>query len=93
MLEKEEQTLEREMQEIFAARSEAVRERAAAEQAVGAEVAAQQRSSAEAELISASREWVVLKLGALLLATAIDRRRKRSTTDPGKSLILHANAQ
>ncbi len=33
------------------------------------------RNSAEAELAAASREWVVLKLGALLIGTAIDRRR------------------
>jgi hypothetical protein len=75
MLENEEQELEREMQEIFAARSEALRQRAEAEQGMGAEVAAQQRSSAEAELVAASREWLVLKFGALLITTAIDRRR------------------
>jgi uncharacterized protein YhaN len=75
MLENEEQELEREMQEIFAARSEALRQRAEAEQGMGAEVAAQQRSSAEAELVAASREWLVLKFGALLITTAIDHRR------------------
>jgi uncharacterized protein YhaN len=75
MLENEEQELEREMQETFAAHSEAVRRRAEAEQGMGAEVAVQQRSSAEAELIAASREWLVLKFGALLVTTSIDRRR------------------
>jgi uncharacterized protein YhaN len=75
MLESEEQELEREMQEIFVAHSEAVRQRAEAEQGMGAEVAVQLRSSAEAELIAASREWLVLKFGALLITTAIDRRR------------------
>ena len=71
----EEQALEREGQEVFAAREQAVRERAAAEQGLGAELAAQQRASAEAELVETSREWVVLKFGALLLNTLIDRRR------------------
>ena len=75
VLSEEEQDLEREAQEVYAAHDQAVRERAAAEHGIGAEVAAQQRSSAEAELIEASREWAVLKLGALLLGTAIDRRR------------------
>jgi hypothetical protein len=75
MLENEEQELEREMHETFAAHSEAVRRRAEAEQGMGAEVAVQQRSSAEAELIATSREWLVLKFGALLVTTAIDRRR------------------
>jgi chromosome segregation protein len=75
ILENEEQKLERELREIFAAHSEAVRQRANAEQGMGAEVAAQQRSSAEAELVAASREWLLLKFGALLVNTAIDRRR------------------
>jgi len=59
ILENEEQELEREMQDIFAAHSEAARQRAEAEQGMGAEVAAQRRSSAEAELVAASREWLV----------------------------------
>jgi hypothetical protein len=71
----QEQALEREAQEVFAAHNHALRERAASEQGVGAEVAVQERASAEAELIRASRQWGVLKLGALLLGTAIDRRR------------------
>jgi uncharacterized protein YhaN len=88
LLENEEQELEREMQEIFAARSEAVRQRAEAEQGMGAEVAAQQRSSAETELVAASREWLVLKLGALLITTAIDRRR----ADKSDPLLTHAGS-
>jgi len=82
----EEQELEREMQETFAAHSEAVRRRAEAEQGMGAEVAVQQRSSAEAELIAASREWLVLKCGALLVNTAIDRTR----ADESDPLLTHA---
>lgn len=81
MLTEEEEDLEREAQEVFARHDQAVRERAAAEQGIGAEVAAQQRSSAEAELATVSREWVVLKLAALLIGTAIDRRRA-SQHDP-----------
>ena len=75
ILSEEEQLLEREAQEVFAAREQAFRERNAAEQGMGAELAAQQRASAEAELIETSREWAVLRLGALLLSTLIDRRR------------------
>jgi chromosome segregation protein len=75
VLSEEDQDLEREAQEVYAAHDQAVRERATAEQGIGAEVAAQQHASAEAELMEASREWAVLKLGALLLGTAIDRRR------------------
>jgi uncharacterized protein YhaN len=71
----EEQSLEREGQEAFAAHAQALSEREAAEQGMGAELAAQQRASAEAELIEAAREWAVLKFGALLLGTLIDRRR------------------
>jgi uncharacterized protein YhaN len=71
----EEQALEREGQEVFAAHEHALRERDAAEQGMGAELAAQQRASAEAELIETSREWTVLKFAALLLGTLIDRRR------------------
>jgi uncharacterized protein YhaN len=81
VLENEEQELEREMQEIFAAHSEAARQRAQAEQGMGAEVAVQQQSSAEAELLAASREWLRLKFGALLVATAIGRRRAEES-DP-----------
>jgi hypothetical protein len=44
---------------------------------MGAEVAVQQQSSAEVELLAASREWLILKFGALLVATAIDRRRPK----------------
>jgi chromosome segregation protein len=58
-----------------------VRRRAEAEQGMGAEVAVQQQSSAEVELLAASREWLILKFGALLVATAIDRRRAEES-DP-----------
>jgi uncharacterized protein YhaN len=53
---------------------------------VGSEIAAVQRRSAEAELVSAAREWSVLKLGSLLLGTAIERQRT-SQQDP---LMLRA---
>lgn len=54
--------------------------------AIGAEVAVQQRSSAEAELIATSREWLVLKCGALLVNTALERRR----ADESDPLLTHA---
>lgn len=80
-LTEEDEALDSEAQEVFAAHDRAVRERAALERGVGAEIAAQQRRNAEAELIAVSREWMVLKLGALLISTAIDRRRA-SQQDP-----------
>jgi uncharacterized protein YhaN len=81
VLENEEKELEREMQEVFSAHSEATRRRAEAEQGMGAEVAVQQQSSAQAEILAASREWLVLKFGALLVTTAIDHRRAEES-DP-----------
>jgi uncharacterized protein YhaN len=71
----EDQDLEREGHEVYAAHVQAVAERTAAEQGLGAELAAQQRAGAEAELVQASHDYAVLKLGALLLGAAIDRRR------------------
>jgi uncharacterized protein YhaN len=71
----EDEILDREAQEIFAERDRAMRDRAALEQGVGAEVALQQRRNAEAELVDAAREWAVLKLGALLIGHVIDRHR------------------
>ena len=36
------------------------------------------RRNAEGELVAAAHEWAVLKLGALLLGTAIERHREAS---------------
>lgn len=66
---------DRDSKEVFAARDRDMRTRQAWEAGTGAELAAQQRSNAEAELLVAAREWTILKLGALLLGSAIDRRR------------------
>jgi uncharacterized protein YhaN len=77
----EDEILDRQAQEVFAERDRAMRDRAALEQGVGAEVALQQRRNAEAELVDSAREWAVLKLGALLIGHVIDRRRT-SQQDP-----------
>lgn len=61
-------------------------ERVTLEQGVGAELAAVQKRSAEAEMVSSAREWSVLKLGSLLLNAAIERQRT-SQQDP---LMLRA---
>ena len=87
-LAEEEAGLDREAQEVFATYDREMRERAALEQGIGAELALQQRRSAEAELTTAAREWTVLKLGALLIGTTIDRRRA-SQQDP---LMVRAGA-
>jgi uncharacterized protein YhaN len=77
----DDERLDQEAREVFAAHDRKLRERAQWEQGVGAEVAVQQRRSAEAELAMAAREWVVLKLGALLIGRAVDDRRA-SQHDP-----------
>jgi uncharacterized protein YhaN len=73
--------LDQESQEVFAAHDRSMRERTKWEQGVGAEVALQQRRSAEAELSIFAREWAVLKLGSLLIGRAIEDRRS-SQHDP-----------
>lgn len=77
----EDERLEQEAREVFAAHDRAVRQRAGYEQGVGAEVAAQQRRNAEAELAILAREWAVLKLGSLLIGHVVDRHRA-SQQDP-----------
>lgn len=84
----DDERLDQEAREVFAARDRKLRERAQWEQGIGAEVAVQQRRSAEAELAIAAREWVVLKLGALFIGKVIDDRRA-SQHDP---LITRASA-
>jgi len=84
----DDERLDQEAREVFAARDRKLRERAQWEQGIGAEVAVQQRRSAEAELAIAAREWVVLKLGALFIGKVIDDRRA-SQHDP---LIARASA-
>ncbi len=45
------------------------------EGSVEAEVALQQRRNAEAEMLDAARRWAVLRIGALMIGTAIERQR------------------
>jgi chromosome segregation protein len=73
----EDEALERNAQEIFAEHDRALRRRAGLEQGVGAEIALQQRRNAEAELVEAAHDWAVLKLGALMIGTAVERHRTR----------------
>ncbi len=68
--------LDRQFNETFAEHNRAVHEREALETGVGAEVALQQRRNAEAELAAATRDWAVLKIGALYLSAAVERRRE-----------------
>jgi uncharacterized protein YhaN len=70
------QRLDRESNECFAALDREERRRAELETGIGAELAAQMRRNAEGELIVAARDWAVLKLGALILGTAIERHRQ-----------------
>jgi uncharacterized protein YhaN len=84
----DDERLDQEAREVFSAQDRKFRERAQWEQGVGAELALQQRRSAEAELAIAAREWVVLKLGAVFIGRVIDDRRA-SQHDP---LIARAGA-
>ena len=77
-LEGERARLDHDGKEAFAALDREERHKKGLETGVGAEVAAQMRRNAEGELVAAAREWAVLKLGALLLGTAIERHREAS---------------
>jgi uncharacterized protein YhaN len=75
-LERERVRLDRESNESFAALDRGERRKVELETGVGAELAAQLRRNAEGELVTAARDWAVLKLGALILGTAIERHRE-----------------
>ncbi|SEP58150.1 Uncharacterized protein YhaN [Faunimonas pinastri] len=75
VLSDEEAILERRGNETYAEHDREIRRRTALEAGVGAEVALQQKRSAEAELADAAREWLVLKLGAQLIGKAIEQHR------------------
>jgi len=56
-------------------------QREALEGGRGAELAAFQRTGAEAEIVSTARQWAVRRIAALMLGAAIDRHRE-AQTDP-----------
>ncbi|MDQ3560561.1 MAG: AAA family ATPase [Pseudomonadota bacterium] len=74
-LAEDQRALTDEANEVYADHRDANNRREALEQGIGAEVAAQQRRGAEAELALAAREWVVLRLAALLLGETMERHR------------------
>jgi hypothetical protein len=75
-LAEEQERLDAAGKQCFAELDRLTRQRSELEQGVGAEIAAQQRRNAEAELALAARQWAILKLGSLLLASAIERHRE-----------------
>jgi chromosome segregation protein len=77
----EQDRLEHQAQEAFSERDRALREHAALEVGVGAEIALQQRRSAEAELTAAAHDWLVLKIGSLFIDQVVGRHRA-SQQDP-----------
>lgn len=87
-LAQEDEALDHAAQETFAEQDRALRRRAELEMGVGAEIAAQQRRNAEAELVEAARNWAVRKLGALMIGAAVERHRA-SQEDP---LLARAGA-
>ena len=70
-----ERQLELESQETFAELRDIRARFDALDTNVVAEVALQQRRSAEAELLEAARDWAVLRVSALMVGTAIERQR------------------
>jgi uncharacterized protein YhaN len=77
----DQEQLEKQAQEEFAARDRAVRDHDTLELGVGAEVVLQQRRIAEMQLVGAARRWAVLKLGSMLVEQVVDRHRA-SQKDP-----------
>ena len=71
----EEKRFDDEMSEAFASLAVKRREREHLDTAAGAERAAFARNAAEAEIIDAARQWVVLKLASTLLSAAMERHR------------------
>jgi chromosome segregation protein len=71
----DEASLDGASQETYAKRLDLERERAGLENGAGAEIATAEKRAAEVGLREAARQWAVLKLGAVLLATAIERHR------------------
>lgn len=80
-LEEEKERLHREGQEIFAARDREMRRRDEIENGVGAEGAAFDLESANADIAASAREWAVPKIGSLLVGHVIEQHRV-SQRDP-----------
>lgn len=75
-LEEEANRLTEEDRQTFSDQRQKEAERNRRATGVGAEIAAQERALAAADLAATVREWLVLKAGARLLSAAIDRRRE-----------------
>ena len=75
-LAEEDKRLVERSREVYASRQEAAKLKSELEGGIGAELAAQLRRNAEGELAREARSWAVLKLGSLLMATAIERHRQ-----------------
>jgi len=71
----EDARLESEARETFANRKVSMNRHSELQKGMGAEVANQQKKNAEAELVAATREWLIVRLGALLIGHAIDKSR------------------
>ena len=85
-LEEEDERLTAQAHAVFAEHDREQRRRAEYEKSTGAETAVFERRSAEAELMEAAREWLVLRLGALMIGGAIEHHRV-GQQDP---LMAHA---
>lgn len=71
----EEEARDHEGKEAYAERGRLEAERRRVEAGTGAELAAAAKASAEVEIRAAARRYVVLRLGAMLLAAAVERHR------------------
>ena len=74
-IEDEEARAESERNRAYAEGQRLRAERAGLETGLGAEIAAQERSMAAADLTAAARDWKVLRVSALLLGAALERHR------------------
>jgi uncharacterized protein YhaN len=74
-LTEEDSRLEGEARDAFANQKLEMNRRGELNKGVGAELANQQKKNAEAELLVATRDWAILKFGALLIGRAIEKVR------------------
>ncbi len=75
LFKREEDTLDAAIRQASAAKALAEQRLAAIQGSVGAETALIQRRGAEAEMVEAARDWAVVKLAALMVGAAVERRR------------------
>ena len=87
-LERQGEALHAENNRLYAQLGQRQMQRDALEAGSGSELAAFERSSAEAEIVAAARQWTVRRIAATMLSAAIEKHRE-AQSDP---LMLRAGA-